>query len=36
MRRYRSSFAVDRRAGAISLDVSAARCVVRWTTAWLS
>ena len=33
MRSYRSSFAVDKRARAISLDASAVRCLVRWTTA---
>ena len=36
MRSYRSSLAVDRRAGAIGLDASAAQCVPQWTTAWPS
>ena len=36
MREYRSFFALDRRAGAIRLDASAARCMVWWTTAWPS
>ena len=34
MRRYRSSLAVDKRAGGISKDASAALCMLRWTAAW--